>query len=229
MRSPVLAAIFGILLGPAASAAERPVVVELFTSQGCSSCPPADRFLTELAQGHRDLLVLAFHITYWNYLGWRDPYSFTAATDRQTRYANRLSEGKLFTPQMVVNGTRSLWGSNRGEAATAIQSARSEDTPAAAVTLTRDGGRVRITVGPGAGEARVVLVGYDREHRTAIGRGENTGRSLTESNIVRSFSTVGNWSGSAVTLAADAPAGEAFAVILQAPDGRIVGAAKLAS
>ncbi len=142
-------------------------MVELFTSQGCSSCPPADRYLAELARSRHDLLVLAFHVTYWNYLGWRDPYGLEQATERQTRYAARLSEGKLFTPHMVVNGTRGLWGSNRDEAAAAIQAAKTGDRAGPAVALTRSGGRLKVDVADGSGEGRVPLVGYDRQHRSA--------------------------------------------------------------
>ncbi len=110
----------------AAAAAERPVVVELFTSEGCSSCPPADAFLTELARGRRDVLPLAFHVTYWNSLGWRDPYSLDAATNRQSQYGSRFGDGS-YTPEMVVDGQKGLVGSERGEAEAAIASAERED------------------------------------------------------------------------------------------------------
>ena len=209
----------------AAAAAERPVVVELFTSEGCSSCPPADAFLTDLARGRRDVLPLAFHVTYWNSLGWRDPYSLDAATSRQSQYGSRFGDGS-YTPEMVVDGQKGLVGSERGEAEAAIASAERQDRTAAPVHLSRQGGRVSITVGAGSGSGRILLVGFDPEHRTAVGRGENSGRTLTESNIVRSIRSVGQWTGAALTLDEDAPAGQEVAVLMEAPGGAIIGAAR---
>ena len=148
----------------------RPVVVELFTSEGCSSCPPADAYLTSLARGRSDVLPLAFHVTYWNSLGWRDPYSFEGATARQNDYASRLGSGTVFTPQMVVDGRRSVVGSDRGEADALIGRARAGET-SAPVSLRAQGNAVTIRVGPGQGVGRVLLVGFDHEHQTHIGRG----------------------------------------------------------
>ena len=209
----------------AAAAAERPVVVELFTSEGCSSCPPADAFLTDLARGRRDVLPLAFHVTYWNSLGWRDPYSLDAATNRQSQYGSRFGDGS-YTPEMVVDGQKGLVGSERGEAEAAIASAERQGRTAAPVRLSRQGGRVSITVGAGSGSGRILLVGFDPEHRTAVGRGENSGRTLTESNIVRSIRPVGQWTGAALTLDEEAPAGQEVAVLMEAPGGAIIGAAR---
>lgn len=211
-----------------AAAAERPVVVELFTSEGCSSCPPADAFLTELSRGRRDVLPLAFHVTYWNSLGWKDPFSTSAATQRQARYGAKFGDGS-YTPEMVVDGRKGLVGSERGTAEAAIAAAASGSRTAAAVTLNRQGSGISISVGQGSGSGRVILVGFDPEHRTAVGRGENSGRTLTESNIVRSIRSVGQWSGAPLTLAADAPEGQDAAVLLEAPDGSIIGASRLGS
>ncbi|MCE4223017.1 DUF1223 domain-containing protein [Methylobacterium sp. C25] len=229
MRSLMIAAaLFAAPFSAAisAQAVERPVVVELFTSQGCSSCPPADEHLRQLAQGRRDVLPLAFHVTYWNRLGWRDPFSLEAATERQADYGSRLGETS-FTPQAVIDGQTSVVGSRRGEVEAAITSARSQARTAVPLTISRSGAGVNIAVGAGQGEGRLLLVGFDREHTTAIGRGENSGRRLTEANIVRSLREIGRWKGSAVTLAEAAPAGEDAALILQAADGRILGAARL--
>jgi hypothetical protein len=224
---PLSLALAAALLGPtAARAAERPVVVELFTSEGCSSCPPADALLTELSRSRSDLLPLAFHVTYWNGLGWRDPFSLDAATARQRTYGARFGDGS-YTPEMVVDGVKGLVGSDRGEAAAAIAQAGRQAETDAAIHLRRQDGTVAIAVGAGSGRGKVLLVGFDPEHRTAVGRGENTGRTLLESNIVRSIRAVGEWSGAALDLSAPVPAGEDLAVLLEAPDGRIVGAARL--
>jgi hypothetical protein len=208
-----------------ASAAAAPVVVELFTSQGCSSCPPADDFLTELARDRPDVLPLAFHVTYWDYLGWKDPYSLTAATDRQQAYAQDFGDNQVYTPEMVVDGKRGLVGSDRPAVLEAISEARAERGTDIAVRVAKDGQGLVIAVGPGAGHAQVLLVGYDPEHRTVVGAGENGGRTLQESNIVRSLSVAGDWAGTAAQFHVGLPAGERFAVLLQGDDGRILGAA----
>jgi hypothetical protein len=222
----VLAALPAAAAAPAA--APRPVVVELFTSEGCSSCPPADAFLSELSRQGDDLLPLAFHVTYWNNLGWKDPYSLDVATQRQDAYGHRFGDGS-YTPEMVVDGAVGFVGSDRSAAEVAIREARDAGATAATVTGVRSGNAITVTVGGGVGSARVVLVGYDAQHVTAVGRGENTGRTLTESNIVRSFEPIGQWSGKPAVFNPPVPAGEKTAVLLEAPDGRIVGAARVSN
>ena len=211
---------------PAAwSGARAATVVELFTSQSCSSCPPADALLTELERTRPDLLVLAYHVTYWDRLGWHDPYSLPAATERQRTYAARFPDG-LYTPQMVVQGTHQAVGSDRPAVLAAIAAAR----PASiALTLTNDGAGLRVDAGAGPGRGTVVLVGYDRMHTTRVGGGENGGRMLTESNVVRAFTRLGPWDGMPLRLAAARPAGERTAVLLQADDGTILASAVLGS
>lgn len=194
---------FVALLSPAV-AAERPVVVELFTSQGCSSCPPADAYLIELSKGRRDVLPLAFHVTYWDQLGWKDPFSLPSATERQSQYGRRFGDGS-YTPQIVVDGAAGMVGSHRSAVASAIERAKRESVTAAAVSVTRNGKLVSIEVGSGSGNGRVLLIGFDREHTTPIGRGENGGRTLTEANIVRSIRPVGQWSGSPLKISEQFP------------------------
>jgi hypothetical protein len=225
------AAMIGLALATGVSAAsvaqEAPTVVELFTSQGCSSCPPADAFLTDLARQRRDVLPLAFHVTYWDSLGWKDPYSLEAATDRQREYARHIGDDNgVYTPQMVVDGTTGFIGSNRSQGLSVIDDAARKTVP---VSVARDGQSLLIKVGPGAGHAQVLLVGFDPSHETPIGRGENSGRTLRETNIVRSLTPLSAWSGSPVELREPPPLGEGFAVLLQAEDGRIIGAARLSS
>ncbi len=221
------AAAAALFASHAFAAAPRPVVVELFTSQGCSSCPPADRFLSELSDTRADVLPLAFHVTYWNQLGWKDPFSFDDADARQAQYAQRF-RGFEYTPEMVIDGKAEVVGSNRAAAGVAIDHAKSLGVTAATVSATRAGGGVSVSIGPGTGRARVLLVGYDARHVTPIGRGENAGHTLTESNVVRGFAPIGEWSGTALTLHAGAVAGEHLAVLLEAADGAIVGAARVA-
>lgn len=205
----------------------RPIVVELFTSQSCSSCPPADVLLTDLAQTRRnDVLPLSFHITYWNRLGWRDPFSLPAATERQRSYAAHLGEGTVYTPQMVVEGTQSFVGSDRNAAETALRLAKATQVTAAPLLLERRGEDLMIDVGAGTGKGTVLLVGFDPEHSTSVGGGENGGRRLRESNIVRSMQAIGQWTGEPLRLSQPVPAGEQFVVLLQAPDGRIIGATR---
>ena len=208
-----------------AQAAERPVVVELFTSQGCSSCPPANAFLNELSKQPSDVLALAFHVTYWDYLGWKDPFSLQLATDRQAQYGRRFGDGS-YTPEIVVDGAAGLVGSERDEVNSAIARARSQNLASAEVKLVARDGKASIDIGPGRGAARVMLVGFDREHVTAIGRGENRGRTMAEANIVRSFRPVGQWNGVPIHIDEALPDGEQVAVILESADGRIVGASR---
>jgi len=216
-----------VVAAHAFAAPARPVVVELFTSQGCSSCPPADRLLSELSDTRPDVLPLAFHVTYWNQLGWKDPFSFDNADARQARYVAQFRDF-AYTPEMVIDGKVEVVGSNRAAAGSAIDQATRVAATAATVTATRDGDRVSVTVGSGSGRAKVLLVGYDARHVTPVARGENGGRTLTESNVVRDFVGIGEWSGAALTLNAKAIAGEHLAVLLEANDGAIVGAARVA-
>jgi hypothetical protein len=226
MRAATIAVALATVLTTSVNAQESPVVVELFTSQGCSSCPPADAFLTDLTRQRRDVLPLAYHVTYWDSLGWKDPYSLDAATARQRDYARHLGGDGVYTPQMVVDGATGFVGSSRSRGLSAIAAAAPKTVP---VSLARDGQNLLIQVGAGAGQAKVLLVGFDPAHETQIGRGENSGRKLLESNIVRSLTPIGAWTGAALALHQAPPTGEGFAVLLQAEDGRIIGAAALHS
>jgi len=222
----LLPLVFAICLAPvAAQSAERPVVVELFTSQGCSSCPPANAYLNEMVRGRRDVLALGFHVTYWDRLGWKDPFSLEAATERQGRYGQRFGDGS-YTPEIVVDGLSGHVGSDREQVASAIEAAKRQSQTAATVALKNDGGRLSIDVGSGNGSGRVLLIGFDHGHETVIRRGENGGRTFQESNVVRSIRSVGDWKGAALRISEKLPEGEDAAVILEAPDGRIVGASR---
>jgi hypothetical protein len=229
MRAHGLAVGLACLISGAASAqtTARPVVVELFTSQGCSSCPPADAIVASLARTRPDLLPLTFHVTYWNNLGWKDPFSFAAATERQRHYVALSVSPEVYTPAMIVDGQFDAIGSDRAAVEARLAQAEAAARVSAPVEVTRAGTTLTIAVGPGTGHGDVVLIGYDRQHQTQIARGENSGRTLTEANIVRSMQIVGSWTGQTLRLGSLMPAGEAVAVIVQGQDGRILGAGRL--
>jgi hypothetical protein len=210
-----------------------PVVVELFTSQGCSSCPPADNFLGELAQ-RSDVLALAFHVDYWNYIGWTDPFASKIATQRQRDYSQRLALRYVYTPQMVINGAAEGVGAEPDTIIPLIKAAAADPAPRALTTLARTGNghlTVHIDAGSTSERALIWLVGFDRVHTTSVLRGENEGRTLKGYHVVRSFREIGTWSGAAVDLdiAANAASGDgSIAVLVQLHGtGRIIGAAAL--
>jgi hypothetical protein len=197
---------------------ERPVVVELFTSQGCSSCPPANAFLNEISRGRSDVLPLAFHVTYWDRLGWKDPFSLEAATIRQDSYGHRFGDGS-YTPEIVVDGTVGLVGSHRDEVNAAIERAKWGQHTAIDVNVDKAEENVAIRIGSGIGRGRVLLIGFDHEHKTKIARGENGGRTLAESNVVRSIRPVGEWSGKPLEISEQFPEGQDVAVVIESPHG----------
>ncbi len=180
-----------------AVSARAETLVELFTSQGCSSCPPADAFVGELA-ARDDIIALSMHVNYWDYIGWRDPFASEETTARQRRYGRRLARGMVYTPQMVIDGTLDAVGSDRAavDRAIATSKAASRLRLAVAIAVAEDDGLV-VSV-PGArfdGAATVWLARYDAEHVTAVGRGENTGRTLRNVNVVRDLRKIGTWTG----------------------------------
>lgn len=171
-----------------ACAAERPVIVELYTSEGCSSCPPADALIEELAK-RPDVLPLAFHVDYWDGLGWRDRFSMAAATQRQQDFGRSLELKTVGTPQMIVEGQRSVFGANRDELLQALK------TPVANVPVDAQRIDTDLVVKVPARAPRetydVYVIGYLPNTVTAIERGENAGRKLTEVNVVRSIRHLG--------------------------------------
>lgn len=229
MRNAGLAALITCLIAlPAWAAQTRPVVVELFTSEGCNSCPPADEVLSDLAASRSDVLPLAFHITYWDRLGWPDPFALEAATQRQRDYAALLQSDSIYTPQMVIDGVHDVVGSDQRGVLAAINRQFRAAAAAVPVSLARDGKTVKVSIGAGAPAAASVLIaGFDSQHTTAVRHGENAGKTLVESNIVRGLVRAGEWHGDAAAFQAALPAGEHLAALLQASDGHILGAARL--
>ncbi|MHB8476797.1 MAG: DUF1223 domain-containing protein [Steroidobacteraceae bacterium] len=178
------------------SATRRPVVVELFTSQGCSSCPPADALLGELAN-QPNVIALAFHVDYWDSIGWSDRFAVPEAVKRQRQYVEVLGLASAFTPQAVIDGSRSLLGSDRH----GIQQAIVEAPALIPIELTVSGGELTVSL-PSVSGHRVYdvnVVAYLPQASTQIGHGENAGRKLTEFNIVRQFRRLGTWDGKSAT------------------------------
>ena len=184
--------------GPVAGQASAPpIVVELFTSQGCNSCPPADVVLGEL-KGRPDILPLSFHVTYWDRLGWSDTFGLEASTERQRIYAELLDKAALYTPQMVIGGRIDVVGSQRSRVREAINLLATHRKPGLAITIEES--VLRLGAGP-PGDATIWLFGLDREHKVWIHRGENRGRVIRYHNVVREVTPIGRWSGEGVELA----------------------------
>lgn len=194
------AAIAAAGMPPPGRAAERgPVVVELFTSQGCSSCPGADRFLAELA-GRGDVVALSFHVDYWNYMGWADPFSRPDYSTRQRHYKKAMGLRYVYTPQMVVDGRSEAIGTERATVERLIREAA--EKPNLPIALAVDGMTVTVDLPGGIGphDATVWLAVFDRLHRTEVGRGENSGKALVNAHVVRALTAIGEWNGSAARL-----------------------------
>lgn len=183
-----------------AEPAQQPVLVELFTSQGCSSCPPADAFLAELAE-RPGVLALSYHVDYWNYIGWTDPFSSPEATARQRAYGKTLGSRVAYTPQMVIDGRHDAVGSHRETVEQAIAAAAA--SPHVALVIAGDDATGYRAVLPATAldmPARIWLVLFDGSHETTVTRGENTGRTIENRNVVRGIVDLAAWDGSATEI-----------------------------
>jgi hypothetical protein len=190
-----------------------PVVVELFTSEGCSSCPPADALLFDLREDD-DVLALAFHVDYWDYLGWQDRFASHDFTNRQRGYARALGSPMVYTPQLVVNGADHVVGSARSKVYAAIAEAREKRTVNLDIGLSMDDHQALTVSIPAAtyhGEATIWFVRYALEADSTITSGENAGRLLRHANVVEELTAIGMWKGEAmdITLPWEAIEGEA--------------------
>ena len=227
MRSLILFAAALASTPALAADAGHPTVIELFQSQGCSDCPPANANLNAIAD-RPDLLALSFGVTYWDQLGWKDTFAQPAFTARQWDYAHAAGRGNVFTPQMIVNGRGVLVGSNRAQVDLAI---RNYDRRIAGPAIIRSGGRVTIGRGGTPHPVSVWLVYYDpRTQNVAIRAGENGGHTLPHRNIVRSLRMLGSWSGAPATFeiaAMDEPALRGAILVQDGKGGPIVAAARL--
>ncbi|MHA6644768.1 DUF1223 domain-containing protein [Mesorhizobium sp. A623] len=219
-RAQVLyaAALIAISAGDAASAKMKPLtVVELFTSQGCSSCPPANANLVKLA-GRPGVLALSFGVTYWDYLGWKDSFAKPEFTTRQISYEPSLGRSGPFTPQIVVDGTVDTVGNRLADIEALISRSHTGNKP----LLSLAANKIRIGKGeaPG-GKADVWLVRFQPGIvEVPIARGENTGRTLPHANVVQSLTKLGTWTGKAVVLPLPTARGSLrTAVLVQTPKG----------
>lgn len=222
------------LSGPtAAEENSRPVVVELFTSEGCSSCPPADAALSDLARAAassgRPIIALAWHVDYWDRLGWPDPFASADHTARQRSYAATLGQRGLYTPQAVVDGRVDVVGSRRARLKAAIEAAGGPSL-AVRAEVKRDGPRYHVTPridGAPAG-ARVLVALTESGLSVEVPRGENAGRTLRHDHVVRRSAEAKP--GATVTL--EAPVGlrtarAAVVVLVQGADGAVLGATEI--
>jgi len=217
-----------------AAGGEGPWAVELFTSQGCSSCPPADAYLGSLAR-RPDIVALSFHVDYWDYIGWKDPFATRATTDRQRAYARVLKQRYVYTPEMVVDGI----GHDTGRERTAIErllvEAQRRSPRRATPELSRTaGGALAVQLAPfelANGPADVTLAIYDRRQSTPVASGENQGRTIDNFNVVRRLERLGRWNGAAASWTIDdvrLQPGIGAAVIVQRADhGPVIGCNKL--
>jgi hypothetical protein len=213
-------------------------VVELFTSQGCSSCPPADAVLADLAR-QPDIVALSFPVNYWDYLGWKDTLAHAAFTDRQKAYAQARGDRQVYTPQMIVNGKKPCIGSDRARIEQSIQETTGmQATLPVNVNLKEQSGTVTISIEETAQTtdrvAEVWVLPVLRAHTVPIGRGENRGRTITYANVVRGMKRLGEWRGGSarfeMPLEAARGGADGYVVLLQASEqakpGMILGAAK---
>jgi hypothetical protein len=202
-----------------------PTVIELYQSQGCSSCPPAHTALNAVAN-RSDVIALSFAVTYWDRLGWKDIFGDEAYTQRQYDYAKSLGAANVYTPQIVLNGVRHFTGIKPGELAREIAT---NARPSGGPEITATSGKVNI--GAGSGSAKVWLIHFDpRTQNVAIRAGENNGRVLPHKNIVRHIEQLGSWSGREVSYNLPAPKASHYrSVILvqRGEAGRIISAKQL--
>ncbi len=214
----------------AAAQAQQPVVVELYTSQGCSSCPPADALLAELAD-RDDVIALALHVDYWDYIGWKDEMARPEHTARQKGYAVAAGKRMVYTPQMVIGGSDHVTGYKPMEVADLIRKHQEVESPVR-LSVRRDGERLEIEATarePLGTPVAVQVVRFLPERTVSIKRGENAGKTIEYHNIVDLWAEIGRWNGRGTYTATARVAGdEPLAVILQeAGHGPVVAAARV--
>lgn len=217
-------------VAPFVGTAHPAVVVELYTSQGCSSCPPADEVLSRLV-GRKNVIPLALHVDYWDYIGWTDKMASPKYTDRQKAYARAIGSHMIYTPQLIIDGADRVAGARPMDVAELIHQHAAMASPVR-LKLARKGDRVVIDARSSKTfpqKLMVQLVRYLPEKTVSIARGENAGRTITYHNIVTEWKTLGNWDGGEpMSMIAPAAGSQPVVVILQEPGpGLILAAASL--
>lgn len=220
-----------------AQEAQHPVVVELFTSQGCSSCPPADELLHELGM-RDDVIALAYHVDYWDYLGWKDTFARHSFTERQQMYAHKTDRSHIdgrrlrgtFTPEIVVQGAESLVGSERDRILERI-AAHAETPRLADIALRRDGEDLVVELTPEAArlpQMRVMLARYVPETEVEVTKGENAGQTLEYSHVVTALHMIADWDGAKpMTIRVAGVEGPCVVLLQQGKAGPIMAAAQM--
>ncbi|MCA3563292.1 MAG: DUF1223 domain-containing protein [Methylocystis sp.] len=234
----ILAAAIAVAAPAAAQTGAQPkprAVIELFTSQGCSSCPPADKLMTELSRDP-NLIVLTLPVDYWDYLGWKDTLAHAAFTQRQRAYSAVRGDRQVYTPQAVINGASHAVGSEKSAIDQAIISTKLQPgVLSVPVAIEKGDLGLTVNIAQSAGfSGHVWVLSTVRERSVQIGRGENTGRNMTYTNVVRSLTRIGPWSGEAASIeipkSAIAEDAEGVVVLVQTGSekkpGQIIGAAR---
>lgn len=200
---------------PVASDQNQLTVVELYTSQGCSSCPPADALLGELAN-QPNILALSFHVDYWDYIGWKDPYALKSGTKRQRTYAEQLALRYVYTPQIIVGGSLEVVGSNRKEVRNCLKAVNTKIDQAPQIQVKKlNATTVQLPQTGLTKPLEIWHVHYTPYTQNNVLRGENRGKKLSHHNSVRAFEKVGVWRGNATTLKLSDKKYEAAAILLQ--------------
>jgi len=222
-----LTALFASLWMTAAGLAhaEGPVVVELYTSQGCSSCPPADKLLHELAQND-DIIALALHVDYWDYIGWKDEFGNPAYAERQRNYSRVAGKRSVYTPQMIIGGQDHVIGTKPRDVQALIGKHLATADPVS-LTVTKSGNTAKIAAQSKTPMKMLVqVVRYTPKSTVAIKRGENAGRTLDYANVVKDWKVVRKWDGrSSLNLTARTTGSDRSVVIIQRDGHREILAA----
>lgn len=211
-------------------AEDKPVVIELYTSQGCSSCPPADAFFHESLSGRDDVIALALHVDYWDYLGWKDHFASPAFSKRQRDYARAAGHRSVYTPQMIIGGQDHVVGNHPYEVKDLIKAHKNAPS-SVEISIEKKGGRfvIEAEATKPTGPMVIQIVRYRPLETVSIKRGENAGRELAYSNIVESWDVVAEWDGAKpIRLRAPARGDLPVVAIVQGRDhGPILAAARL--
>ncbi|MEE9453915.1 MAG: DUF1223 domain-containing protein [Paracoccaceae bacterium] len=219
------------LLSPITSHAGSTVVVELFTSQGCSSCPPADALLRDLSREDKNIIALGWHVDYWDYLGWKDQFSKPEHTSRQAGYRDRWNLRTLYTPQMVIHGETQIVGSHARKARAAIRGFQAESAMID-MRVQVQNGRAQVRISPLVNNlptADILLVHVTPEAHSDIARGENAGKNIVYVNVVQDMSRLASWDGkTAIDVTGLDISTGAYILLVQAKNhGPILGAVNL--